>query len=40
MDSNFDIPKGQTREDIERREKFIKDFYASWNAANPTKHIY
>ena len=22
------------------RKKFIKDFYAKWNAANPTKHIY
>jgi len=22
------------------RKKFIKDFYAIWNAANPTKHVY
>jgi len=34
------IPQGQTKEDIEQREKFIKDFYANWNAVNPTKHIF
>ena len=34
------IPQGQTREDIEQREKFIKDFYANWIAINPTKHIF
>ena len=34
------IPQGQTREDIELREKFIKDFYAYWIAINPTKHIF
>ena len=34
------IPQGQTREDIEQREQFIKDFYANWNAINPTKHIF
>ena len=35
-----EIPKGRTREEILQREKFIKDFYASWNAANPEKRIY
>jgi hypothetical protein len=34
------IPQGKTKEEIRQREKIIKDFYASWNAANPTKHIY
>jgi len=34
------IPEGTTREDIKLRKKIIKDFYAIWNAANPTKHIY
>jgi len=35
-----EIPQGQTREDMNIRKKIIKDFYAMWNAANPTKHIY
>ena len=34
------IPEGTTREDIKLRKKIIIDFYAVWNAANPTKHIY
>ena len=34
------IPEGTTSEDIKLRKKIIKDFYAIWNAANPTKHIY
>ena len=40
MDFQSEIPQGQTREDIQQREKIIKDFYAIWNAANPTKHIF
>ena len=35
-----EIPQGRTREDIQQREKIIKDFYAMWIAANPTKHIF
>ena len=35
-----DIPQGQTRADIRQREQIIKDFYAMWIAANPTKHIF
>jgi len=35
-----EIPQGQTREEMNIRKKIIKDFYAIWNAANPTKHIY
>ncbi|MDR0438496.1 MAG: hypothetical protein LBH22_09425 [Bacteroidales bacterium] len=34
------IPQGQTREEIQQRRKFIKDFYANWNAVNSTKHIF
>ena len=34
------IPQGQTKEEMQIRKKIIKDFYAIWNAANPTKHIY
>jgi len=34
------IPEGTTKEEIKLRKKIIKDFYAVWNAANPTKHIY
>ena len=40
MSAQFEIPKGQTREEIQQREKVIKDFYASWIAVNPTKHIF
>ena len=40
MNQNPEIPKGQKREEINLREKFIKDFYAIWNAANHTKHIF
>jgi hypothetical protein len=34
------IPEGRTKEEINARKKFIKDFYAIWNAANPAKQIY
>lgn len=40
MKNNIEIPHGQTKEEMQMRKKFIKDFYAKWNAANPTKHIY
>jgi hypothetical protein len=40
MEYEQEIPKGQTREEIAQREKIIKDFYASWNAVNPTKHVF
>ena len=34
------IPRGQTKEEMQIRKKMIKDFYAIWNAANPTKQVY
>ena len=34
------IPQGRTKEEIQQREKIIKDFYAIWNAANPEKRVY
>jgi hypothetical protein len=37
---DFAIPQGQTKEDMQIRKRIIKDFYAIWNAANPTKQIY
>ncbi|MCL2028431.1 MAG: hypothetical protein FWG79_08110 [Bacteroidales bacterium] len=40
MMNKFDIPQGQTIKEIQQREKFIKNFYASWNAINPTKHVF
>ena len=40
MDTQTEIPQGRTKEEIQHREKFIKDFYANWNAANPEKRIY
>jgi len=30
--NNLRIPEGRTKEDIQQREKIIKDFYATWNA--------
>ncbi|MCL2414690.1 MAG: hypothetical protein FWC94_05490 [Bacteroidales bacterium] len=38
--NRLDIPQGQTREEIQQRRQFIKNFYANWTAVNPTKHIY
>ena len=35
-----EIPRGKTREEMLIRKKFIKDFYAIWNATNPTKSVY
>ena len=40
MNFQFEIPQGQTKEDLNIRKKIIKDFYAMWNATNPTKHVY
>jgi len=40
MDTQTEIPQGRTKEEIQHREKFIKDFYANWNATNPEKRIY
>ena len=34
------IATGSTKEDYLVRKKFISDFYAAWNAANTTKHIF
>ena len=34
------IPQGQTKNEMQIRKKIIKDFYAMWNTANPTKHVY
>ena len=35
-----EIPTGTTREEIKIRKKIIRDFYATWNAANPTKQAF
>jgi len=40
MKKEITIPKGRTTTEIQQREKFIKNFYANWNACNPTKHIF
>jgi hypothetical protein len=34
------IPQKKTKEEVQLREKIIKDFYAKWNAANPEKRVY
>jgi len=40
MCEKLEIPIGRTREEIQQREKIIKDFYAAWNAANPEKRVF
>ena len=40
MNFQTEIPQGKTKEEMQIRKKIIKDFYAIWNAANPTKHVY
>ena len=40
MNIQPEIPQGRTREEIQQREKIIKDFYVAWNTANPGKRIY
>ena len=40
MNTQPEVPQGQRKEEMYIRKKFIKDFYAIWNAANPTKHVY
>ena len=34
MDAKTEIPTGKTKEEIQQREKIIKDFYANWIAVN------
>ena len=36
----IEIPTGTTLEEVKVRKKIIRDFYAIWNAANPTKQVY
>ena len=40
MNFQIEIPQGKTKEEMQIRKKIIKDYYAIWNAANPTKHVY
>ena len=40
MSTEPEIPQGQTIEEIQQREKIIKNFYANWIAVNPEKCIY
>jgi hypothetical protein len=40
MNAQSGIPQGRTREEMQFRKKFIKDFYVKWNIENPTKCIY
>ena len=40
MNTLLEIPQGRTRQEIQQREKIIKDFYANWIVVNPTKHIF
>jgi len=38
--NSIEIPIGTTLEEVKVRKKIIRDFYATWNAANPTKQVY
>jgi len=38
--TSTEIPIGTTPEEIKIRKQIIRDFYAVWNAANPTKQVY
>ena len=40
MNILLEIPQGRTKDEIQVREKIIKNFYAQWNATNPEKRIY
>jgi len=40
QDTQPEIPQGRTKDEIQQREKIIKDFYAKWIAVNPEKRIY
>ncbi|MDR0871975.1 MAG: hypothetical protein LBN27_00710 [Prevotellaceae bacterium] len=40
MNNKIEIPQGKTKEEVQEREKIIKDFYAQWNATNPEKRVY
>ena len=37
---SIQIPTGTSLEDVKERKKIIRNFYATWNAANPTKQVY
>ena len=36
----MEIPQGTSREDNKARKQIIKNFYASWIAANPEKKVW
>ena len=38
--NQIEIPTGTTLEEIKARKKIIRDFYAIWNVANPTKQVF
>ncbi|MCL2649395.1 MAG: hypothetical protein FWD60_00025 [Candidatus Azobacteroides sp.] len=38
--TSIEIPIGTTLEEVKARKKIIRGFYATWNAANPTKQVY
>ena len=40
LKTSIEIPAGTALEEIRARKKIIRDFYATWNAANPTKQVY
>ena len=36
----MEIPQGNSREEVKRRDQIIKDFYAGWIAENPEKKMW
>lgn len=38
--ANFDIPSGNSRDEIVARDRIIKDFFAFWNSEHPEKEVW
>ena len=36
----MEIPQGNSREEVKKRDQIIKDFYAGWIAENPEKRMW
>ena len=36
----MEIPQGNSREEVKKRDQIIKDFYAGWIAENPEKKMW
>ena len=39
-ETKFEVPRGDTQEEIQQREKIIWSFYQTWKKENPSQRIY